>query len=252
MGQSKTVTFQVITDSDLAAGSVLENDAFTYSDIFDDENDDNYAYTQTTVLAAADLYITKFSVGERVTGYDSTLRRFIEQDAYGSVTAGKLLRYQIEVENRGPSTSRNVTVQDNLPPTSQVTYLYADGADCWPDDVQQNVLYCGLGNMAAGTRKAFDIYVRVDSSVMQGTYLYNYAYALYGFDQTVPPGNPFLVAPDAAPEQAREPIKTLTWDPYTSNNFDLHQHLRVRRGGPVDREARRAGGGGAGQGLRAR
>ncbi len=200
---------------------MLENDAFTYSDIFDDENDDNYAYTQTTVLAAADLAITKSSMGEVVTGYDATLRRFIEADVAGQVTAGKLLRYQVEVQNNGPSTSRYVTVQDTLPPTTQVTYLYADGADCWPDEVQNNVLYCGLGHMPAGTRKAFDIYVLVDSAVPNGTILTNTAVALSGASDTAPPGGPplLLAQADTAPAQDnRQPLQTRTWDPNTTNN----------------------------------
>ncbi len=209
-GGSKTISFQVVTDSSLQPGTVLENDVHVSSDIFDPLNGNNYANTQNTVLAAADMAVVKSAMGE-VVSYNATLRQEVVTDTAGQVTPGRLLRYEVTVQNNGPSRARNVTVKDTLPPTTQVTYLYADGADCRPDDVQNNVLYCSLGDMAAGDRKTFDVYVRVDSSVASGTALTNCVDVLYSPSNTSPPGPPEPVA-------GVPPTLVLIWDPYSADN----------------------------------
>ncbi len=209
-GGSKTISFQVVTDSGLKAGTVLENDAHVSSDIFDPVNGNNYANTQNTVLAAADMAVVKSAMGE-VVSYDATLRREVVTDTPNQVTPGRVLRYEATVQNNGPSDARNVTVKDTLPPTTQVTYWYADGADCRPDDVQNNVLYCSLGDMAAGERKTFDIYVVVDPAVPSGTALTNCVDVLYSPSNTSPPGPPDPIA-------GVPPTLVLIWDPYPGDN----------------------------------
>jgi len=213
-GDSVTVVFQVITDADIPAGTVLENDAVVYSDAFDDDTANNSAFTQNTVLAASDLSASKSAIGEVVTSYNSALNRFIIQDVANQVTAGQMLRYTIAVQNNGPSDSQNVTVQDTLPSAPMPGPLYfdhADGATCRPSDVDANILFCSLDKLSAGERKTFDVFVKVDPAVSDATLLTNTALALSGASNTIPPGTP----PDLP---AGGPTGPLTWDPSTANN----------------------------------
>ncbi|MFN8424049.1 MAG: DUF11 domain-containing protein [Anaerolineae bacterium] len=213
-GQSYTLVFEVITDSSLVPGGVLENDAWVTSATLDVNNSNNLAFVQNTVLAAADMSIAKTAVGQVVTSYNATLHQFITTDTANQVTAGKILRYQLQVQNNGPSDAKNVTVQENLPTApvpGPVTFLRADGAKCRPDAVNQNLLFCDLGDMVAGARKTVDIYVTVDASVPAGTLLTNTATVLQSGSNTIPPG-----PPPAIP--GVEPTRILIWDPFTTNN----------------------------------
>jgi|GEM_PF-1655716 len=208
-GDTVTVVFEVITDASLAPGAILENDAYVTSDVFDIDNSNNYRFTQNTVLAAADMGVNPTSVGEVVSSYNAVLREFIVTDTANQVTAGKILRYQAQVQNNGPSDGRNVTIQVNLPTApvpGPVTFLRAVGADCRPDDVNQQLLFCDLDDMTAGARETFDVYVLVDPSVPTGTPLATTFTALHSGSNVVPPG-----PPPAIP--GVEPTRPITWDP---------------------------------------
>ncbi len=209
VGQSMFINFQVVTDANLAPGAILENDAWTTSDTLDISNVNNYGFTQNTVLAAADMGVSKSAVGQVVTAYNAPFHQFIVTDVANQVTAGKVLRYQIQVQNNGPSDGRNVTIQENLPAApvpGPVTFLRADGASCRPDSVNQQLLFCDLGDMVAGARETFDLYVLVDPSVPTGTLLTNTATALQSGSNVVPPG-----APPSIP--GVDPTRPITWDP---------------------------------------
>jgi uncharacterized repeat protein (TIGR01451 family) len=211
---SATITFQVIVDASTPAGDVVINEANVTSDTYDADNDDNQAHTENTVLAAADLSVSKSSVGQNIVGYNATLDRLLQDDVANAATAGMLLRYQIQVQNNGPSDSQNVTLRDVLPSVplpGPLTFLSADGADCRPDTANADSLFCSVGTLAAGARKTFDLYVLVDSSVPAGTLLTNTVTALNSGSNTVPPG-----APPAIP--GLDPDRPLTWDPETTNN----------------------------------
>lgn len=203
------INFQVITDADLPAGTVLENDAIVYSDSFDKDTTDNSAFVQNTVLAAGDLSVSKSAVGEKVTSYDPTLNRFVVQDTANQVSAGMLLRYSVQVQNNGPSDSQNVTIQDALPTTptpGPLSFDHVEGATCSPSTVDANTLFCGVGTLHAGERRTFYLYVKVDPSVPNNTILLNTATALQSGSNVVPPG-----APPAIP--GLEPTRELNWDP---------------------------------------
>ncbi len=240
VGDVATLRFQVITDSTLPAGAVLENDALVTADTFELNTTDNLRFTQNTVLAAADMSLTKSNMGEVVTGVNPLTGELIVTDTANAVTAGMLLRYQLSATNNGPSQALNVTVKDTLPSTNFVNYLRAVGADCRPDDVQQNILFCNLGTIPAGGRKTFDIYVRVKSSVPAGTNLANSAEIQF-YPSNVP-GQPAPVAPLSAAakplsrasqltggrsaaidgvagkDQVINPNLLMVWDPLAANN----------------------------------
>ncbi len=203
-----TITFDVLVDPNVAPGTVLENDVDVRSDVFDPTIHNNHAHVQTTVLAAADLSTSKTAVGQNVTGYDVAGQRFVIADQPNAATAGLELRYELAVQNAGPSTSRNVTLRDVLP--AGVTFLRADGgARCRADAVNGGTLYCSVGDMAPGERRTFSIYVAVDQAVAQGTVLRNCVDALFAAASPPAPPPPLPPAP---------PELSLTLDPLATNN----------------------------------
>ncbi len=102
VGDVATLRFQVVTDSTLPAGAVLENDALVTADTFELNTTDNLRFTQNTVLSAADMSLTKSNMGEVVTGVNPLTGELIVTDTANAVTAGMLLRYQLSATNNGP------------------------------------------------------------------------------------------------------------------------------------------------------
>jgi len=202
-----TIVFDVLVDPNTPPGAVLENDATVSSDVFDPSSSNDHAHVQTVVTTAGDLSTSKTAVGQNVTGYDVPNQRFIIEDLPNSVTAGLELRYELSVQNAGPSRSRNVTLRDVLP--AGVTFLRADGASCRPDPINAGTLYCALGDLPAGARATFDLYVLVDQAVPEGTVLVNCVDAL--FASATPPAQP-------PPLPGPPPTLTLTDDPFSANN----------------------------------
>jgi uncharacterized repeat protein (TIGR01451 family) len=226
----QTIDFQVLVDPALPAGAVLENDALVTSDIFDPDNTDNHAHVQTVVNNWADMSASKTSVGQNITGYDPAIQAFIQTDLPGQVTAGLILRYQVQVQNNGPGDAQNVIVRDRLPTApvpGPVTFLRATGASCRPDTVNQQILYCTLGDMPLGARRTFDVYVQVDPSVPEGTILTNCVDVLFG--PTTPPAQP-------GPLPGDPPTLPVTRDPNPVNNTNICTTTTVRAvadiGGP--------------------
>ena len=236
-GQRATIGFQVLVDASLPPGLVLNNDAFVVADTHDDNNANDHAGTQTIINTWADMEIIKLSVGENVTGYDVALRRAIFEDLAGAVTAGRELRYEITVQNKGASDAQNVQILDLLPGQTDtgldhnpVTFLYADRASCSPMDEQQQLgvfgpdvdqgkfgqlMWCNLGTVPAGARVTFDIYVVVDSSVPDGTTLTNGAYVWWG--SSSPPADPDDF--NGFPFPQIPPELPTTDDPFLDDNF---------------------------------
>ena len=216
-----TITFEVITDPNLAPGTMLENDAFATSDNFDPTNENNHANTQTVVNTWADLELAKGAVGENKVAWDATLRRFVVQDIIDSVTAGGELRYELVVQNKGASTARNVQIADALPlvagsSTQATTFLRAVGAVCGPDDVNANLIFCNVGDLEPGERRTVDIYVLVDEVIEDGTVLFNVAQALFG--PSSPPAQPPTPLPPGD-----IPTLGITNDPFTANNLAFNE-----------------------------
>lgn len=60
-------------------------------------------------------YSSKRSFGEHLVDYDKRLDRDIIEVIEDEVTAGMVLRYEIAVDNNGPSDAQNVQVADQLP-----------------------------------------------------------------------------------------------------------------------------------------
>jgi len=220
-----TITYDVLVDPSVPAGAVLENDAFVTSDVFDPFNQNNHAHAQTVIDTFGDLSTSKTAMGQNVIGFDVPNQRFIFADLPNQVTAGLMLRYEISVQNNGPSDSNNVTLEDTLP--DGVTFLRADGAECRPDTINANVLYCTVGDLPVGARRTFDIYVAVDPSVPDGTVIQNCVTALAS--PATPPAQPPPLPPPP-------PTLPLTADPFLPNNTACNDTtvLAVADGGGPD------------------
>ena len=144
--ETATVTVNAHVESWVPDGTILENDVYVTSDVFDDHNGNNYTSNLTTVDAAADLIISKI-------------------DDPNVVSAGELLQYTVRVTNTGPSDALNVVVTDTLPTDAfgnlQVTYLSSVGAACVQDAISGQ-LTCPLGDMPVDTIIEFKILVTVN------------------------------------------------------------------------------------------
>jgi uncharacterized repeat protein (TIGR01451 family) len=224
-GTTARVTFDVLVDSSIPAGAVLENDVRVSSDVFDPDSSDDQDYAQTTIRASADLALSKTAVGQNVTGYNTALGQFIITDQADRVTAGLLLRYRIQVQNEGPSDAAYVLLRDRLP--AGLTLQRVEGASCRADSVNQGILYCTLPRLVAGARATFDLWLRVAPSLPQGTILTNCVDGLTAASS--PPGQP-----PALP--GLPPGLPLTPDPFATNSDNICQNTTVNAvadvGGP--------------------
>jgi uncharacterized repeat protein (TIGR01451 family) len=126
-GVTATVTFTATVPSWVPDGTLLVNDALVYSDMFDDNNGNDFATNWTTVLARADLEVEKTQEPE------TTLPSL-------EVT------YTITVTNLGPSDAHGVMISDTLPftpTTMSMECCASDGGDC---DVECEVPTCPPGD----------------------------------------------------------------------------------------------------------
>ncbi len=205
-GLDRYIQFQLLYAANLPPGLQLSLDAVVYSDYFDNSLASNSVNYQFDVNAWADLTISKRSVGQVVTGYDSAGRPIIE-DRPNEVTAGLLLRYPISVTNNGPSLARNVIVRDSfltVPPVADGWLIFerAEGAACSPSAINQKLLFCDLGPLEAGDRRGFDLFYRVDPAISVSTAISNCAVALARNH----------------PQAGQSPMLPLTNDPFLDDN----------------------------------
>lgn len=163
-GSVASITYQVAVDSALPAGMALNNSARVYADSYEPDNADNFAQALLTVQTDADIELHKTAYGENVTGWDPVARQPVVQEIEHTVTAGMIVRYQVDVSNAGPSLAHNVQILEDLAPwvgAANTEFLSAEGATCYPSAVSPNMLTCYLGDLAVGQRTSFEVYVRV-------------------------------------------------------------------------------------------
>jgi uncharacterized repeat protein (TIGR01451 family) len=127
-----TVTVVATVSSNVANGTVINNNASVSSGVADPNNANNSATAAVTVIARGDLAIAKTS----------------DQSVY---KPSSIITYTVAVTNNGPSDSLAVVVTDNLPTTMQALYQ-SDTGGCTKSGL---TLTCNLGNMPVGTSKSF-------------------------------------------------------------------------------------------------
>jgi uncharacterized repeat protein (TIGR01451 family) len=155
-GAVRTMTIVARVASSVPEGTVLSNNAEVTSDTADNNNLNNLATTTTTVIANADLALTK-------------------TDSPDPVFAGANLTYTLSVANLGPSFARNVAVSDTLP--TQVSFVSASvpGGSCAALAGSPTVVQCQLGDIADGATRTVTIQTLVSASVPNGTLISNTA-----------------------------------------------------------------------------
>ncbi|HHS97186.1 MAG TPA: DUF11 domain-containing protein [Chloroflexi bacterium] len=136
----------------------------------DPDPTNNQATDFIAVTAVSDLRITKTAQGQvQAPGQPGgTFTRVSDR-----VTAGGLLTYTLTVHNLGPSTARNVLVEDH--PSSWIVVQAATPGQgyCYTDPSEG--LVCALGDLGPGGAVTVRIVAEVPSSVPGGTALDNLA-----------------------------------------------------------------------------
>jgi uncharacterized repeat protein (TIGR01451 family) len=158
-GAVRTMTIVALVNPNLAAGSVITNNAGVSSDTADNNNANNLATTTTLVIASADLSITK-------------------TDSPDPVFAGANLTYVLTATNLGPSWARDVVVFDTLP--TELSFVSAtisggSGGICSALGGTPTVVQCNLGDIENGGVRVITLQTQVASSVPHGTLIDNSA-----------------------------------------------------------------------------
>lgn len=135
---SGSASYAVTVSVDAGTTGTITNSASVTSDTNDPNTGNNMASEDTTVIAEADLSITK-------------------TDSVDPVIAGTSLTYTITVNNAGPSTATNVVVTDNLP--AGVTLVSTSG--CTEDPM--GTPSCSLGDIVSGGNASYTVTVDVNA-----------------------------------------------------------------------------------------
>jgi uncharacterized repeat protein (TIGR01451 family) len=159
MGDSETLTIDVTVLPQTAEGTLLYNDAEVSSADLDLDNSNNVVSADTTVNTEADLSIDKM-------------------DFPDPVIAGEQLTYEVSITNNGPSTARDVSLAEELPP--EVTFVDAsisNGGTCEVLEVPPLTVECQLNDLDPGESVLVFVTVLVDPSVLDGSLIINTATA---------------------------------------------------------------------------
>lgn len=135
VGDTFTVRFRGVVDSDTTAGSVIENTATVTPVTTDPQSGNNSSTTRTTVRVEEDLTIVK---------------SVIDPAPPAAVVPGESISYRIAVGNRGPSDARGVFVVDTLPAATTFEAITAGGS-AWTAEVEGSTVTFTLdGDLVAG------------------------------------------------------------------------------------------------------
>jgi uncharacterized repeat protein (TIGR01451 family) len=143
LSASSNVSFSVTihVPSGGVGSSTITNMANAASTQTDLNPGDNTTSLSTTVIAQADLAITKTS-------------------APNPVAAGTSLTYTIKVSNAGPSDAPSVVVKDTLP--LGVTFQHSSPVGC----VGTTTLTCNVGTLVSGANAIFALVVKIPADYL--------------------------------------------------------------------------------------
>ena len=148
-GATETITVVVQVGTSIT-GDIINTATTTTTTAGDDPADNTDDHT-VTVVEESDLTIAK-------------------TDSTDPAVAGELVTYTLTASNAGPSQATSVTVTDTLP--AGVTFDSAS-AGCVFDG--STTVTCDAGTVGVGVPVLFDVTVRVDTDVPDGTVLLNNA-----------------------------------------------------------------------------
>ncbi len=136
---------------DPSTRQMITNTAVVEARELDLDPENNLAAQSTTVIASADLSITKVGNPD-------------------PVCPGGILVHEIDVTNLGPSNATNVTITDSLPPG----VFLVDGEG---NSTGETMVACGDDVIAPGESLSLTVVTIVDDGVVPGTLLFNLAEA---------------------------------------------------------------------------
>jgi len=125
----------------------LHNDARVSSGTFDNNDSNDLAHTDTTVIVQSNLTVTKAATPN-------------------PATAGTPLSYQVTVGNTGPSTATSITLTDPLP--SGLAFSSTGGVGVCGFQTNTNTVSCQLPNLDPGQQESVFIYTMVKASTLPG------------------------------------------------------------------------------------
>ncbi len=187
-----------------SAPGIISNTATVTSSTAEGNPGDEVATEDTTVVAIADLSISK-------------------TDSVDPVIAGTALVYTVRVDNSGPSDAALVVVTDILPP--EVTFVSTSG--CAEDPLGAPA--CTLGTIEAGGFRTYTLAVDVDPTA-RGI-ITNNASVTSAATDPVPANNSTGENTTVTAEVDLTLVKTDSEDPLPSGN-DLVYTLSVTNNGP--------------------
>ncbi|MBB2987761.1 DUF7507 domain-containing protein [Terracoccus luteus] len=155
-GSSLVVTVQGTLAATTAAGTLTNTATATVSSPTDPTLGDNTATTSTPVQTRADVVLAKTGPA--------------------TVTAGGAVTWTLTARNDGPSTARDVLVQDAPPRGFTFATGTGPGTTCeQQQDIAVPIIECALGTLAPGESRTITLSGSIDADTVAGTALTNSA-----------------------------------------------------------------------------
>src|SRR2546425_2012796 len=194
-------------------GGTIGNTASVSSSTSDPDSSNNTATASTTVIASADLSITK-------------------TDAPDPARPGENLTYTLVVNNNGPSTAASVTVTEPLPPaTTFQSIITPAGWTCTTPAVgSAGTVSCTTGSTANGATASFTIVAQVSASTPDGSTLTNTATVS---SVTFDPNTANNAATANTDVRAADLSITKSAPAEATSGTDITYHLTVTNNGPT-------------------
>lgn len=158
-GESALVIVEVASGSELPSDTVLSNDAYASADTYDPNSKNDYSNHLTSVSTEASLAISA------------------NIDPNPEVIAGEALQLHLEVSNLGPSTARNVLLENTLPEGLLVREMEIanHGGRCTLLPAQPQQVLCDLDQIEPDKKVQVVIVGQVDPALASGTLLVSVA-----------------------------------------------------------------------------
>lgn len=195
---------------------LLHNDASVSSATLDTNTSNNLATRDVTVVAKADLEVSK-------------------TDSADPATAGTALTYTIVVKNNGPAVATGVRMHDMLPLQESLLSSSISGGTgvCALLALPPNVLSCSLNDLSPGASVTVHVTVMISRSVPDGTVLANIATVGTTATDVVPANDAAVELTTIAATADLAIAKTSDADVYKASST-VKYTLTVTNNGPSD------------------
>ena len=157
VGASASAKLQMIIPPNTPKGTQLSMDAIASSDLPDPNASNNITGIQFDAQPSSDLVVQTLANPN-------------------PVIAGRNVNYRINLTSNGPSTAKNVVVDDLLSAGGEFLQIVSanitgGGGTCYLERANQAHVLCGLGDIPPGRIINIDLVLQVDPSAPSGTTL---------------------------------------------------------------------------------